>query len=111
MFGREDGSVYAFILRALREMGERRTVAELTRLVIDCGSTAVKAMALLDAANITCNKNTIPKETLSPFVTSGVRVGTPAVTTRGFGKEEMVKIADLFIRYIANLTIICYNTM
>ena len=53
MFGREDGSVYAFILRALREMGERRTVAELTRLVIDCGSTAVKAMALLDAANTT----------------------------------------------------------
>ena len=44
--------------------------------------------------NITANKNTVPGEKHSPFVTSGVRVGTPAATTRGFGVEEMKIIAD-----------------
>ncbi len=53
----------------------------------------------LDAAHITANKNTIPFETLSPFVTSGVRLGTPAVTTRGMGVEEMKQIG----RFIACL--------
>ncbi len=48
----------------------------------------------LDEVNITANKNTVPGEKRSPFVTSGVRVGTPAVTTRGFGKEEMDVIAQ-----------------
>ena len=43
--------------------------------------------------NITANKNTVPNEPESPFVTSGVRIGTPAVTTRGFGEAEMVEIA------------------
>ena len=43
--------------------------------------------------HITANKNTIPGEPLSPFVTSGLRIGTPAVTTRGFGTEEMKRIA------------------
>lgn len=55
-------------------------------MLLDLTSTGVtgKALeALLGQANITVNKNTIPKETLSPFVTSGVRIGTPAVTTRG----------------------------
>ncbi len=49
----------------------------------------------LDAVNITANKNTVPNEPLSPFVTSGVRIGTPAVTTRGFGSPEMVQIAHM----------------
>ena len=58
------------------------------------GRTGKEVEALLDMANITVNKNTIPFETRSPFVTSGIRVGTPYVTSRGFGKEEMEKIAQ-----------------
>lgn len=50
---------------------------------------------LLQNNNITVNKNTIPKETLSPFVTSGIRIGTSAVTTRGFKEEEIKKVAYL----------------
>ncbi|MEE1342703.1 MAG: serine hydroxymethyltransferase, partial [Lachnospiraceae bacterium] len=49
---------------------------------------------LLDAAHITCNKNTIPNDPKSPFVTSGIRIGTPAVTSRGFVEEDMIVIAD-----------------
>ncbi len=48
----------------------------------------------LDEVHITANKNTVPGEKRSPFVTSGVRLGTPSVTTRGFGEEEMIIIAD-----------------
>ena len=48
---------------------------------------------LLDAVNITCNKNTIPNDPKSPFVTSGVRLGTAAVTSRGMNTEDMDKIA------------------
>ena len=47
----------------------------------------------LDAVHITANKNTIPNDPQSPFITSGVRIGTPAVTSRGFGEAEMIKIA------------------
>ena len=49
---------------------------------------------LLDAANITCNKNTIPNDPASPFVTSGIRLGTAAVTTRGFNTEDMDVVAE-----------------
>jgi len=49
----------------------------------------------LDLAAITVNKNTVPKETQSPFVTSGIRIGTPAVTTRGMREPEMERIAEL----------------
>ena len=48
----------------------------------------------LDEVQITANKNTVPNEQRSPFVTSGVRIGTPAVTTRGLGVEEMDRIAE-----------------
>lgn len=49
----------------------------------------------LDCAHITCNKNTIPNDPRSPFVTSGVRLGTPAVTTRGMKEDDMEKIAEI----------------
>ncbi|MCL1791308.1 MAG: serine hydroxymethyltransferase [Peptococcaceae bacterium] len=58
--------------------------------------TGKDAEAILDAANITANKNTIPFDPQSPFVTSGIRVGTPAVTTRGMGGEAMARIAEAF---------------
>ena len=48
----------------------------------------------LDDAHITCNKNTIPNDPRSPFVTSGVRLGTPAVTSRGMNEEDMDLIAE-----------------
>ncbi|MBO5033533.1 MAG: serine hydroxymethyltransferase [Lachnospiraceae bacterium] len=56
--------------------------------------TGKEAEKLLDAANITCNKNTIPNDPQSPFVTSGIRLGTPAVTTRGMVEEDMDVIAE-----------------
>ena len=53
---------------------------------------------MLDRVAITCNKNTIPFDTEKPFITSGIRLGTPAVTTRGFKEAEMVELAG----YIAD---------
>ena len=64
------------------------------------GVTGKELEALLGQANITVNKNTIPKETLSPFVTSGIRVGTPAVTTRGMKEDEMRAIAGFVARVV-----------
>ena len=57
--------------------------------------TGKVAEQALDKAGITANKNTVPRETQSPFVTSGIRLGTPALTTRGMGVKEMVRVADL----------------
>jgi glycine hydroxymethyltransferase len=56
--------------------------------------TAKKAQETLDLAYITCNKNTVPFETRSPFQASGIRLGTPAITTRGMLESEMAEIAD-----------------
>ncbi|MBQ9527945.1 MAG: serine hydroxymethyltransferase [Fretibacterium sp.] len=66
------------------------------------GVTGKEAQIALDRAGITANKNTIPFETKSPMVTSGVRMGTAAVTTRGFGLEEMDRIAGWIDRVIAH---------
>ena len=65
-------------------------------LLVDLTSkdiTGKDAEHALDAAGITVNKNTVPFETRSPFVTSGIRIGTPALTTRGFREQDMVKVA------------------
>ncbi|MBU3143903.1 serine hydroxymethyltransferase [Clostridium sp. CF012] len=64
--------------------------------------TGKEAEKLLDLVGITVNKNTVPNETLSPFVTSGIRIGTPAVTTRGFKEAEMKIIAQLMNETIEN---------
>ncbi|MCI8992462.1 MAG: serine hydroxymethyltransferase [Eubacterium sp.] len=55
---------------------------------------------MLDSVNITCNKNTIPNDPRSPFVTSGVRLGTPAVTTRGMKEEDMDVVAEAIARMV-----------
>ncbi|MES9945987.1 MAG: serine hydroxymethyltransferase [Candidatus Thiodiazotropha sp.] len=60
---------------------------------IEAGLTGKDVDAWLGAANITVNKNAVPNDPQSPFVTSGIRVGTPAVTTRGFGEKECVELA------------------
>jgi glycine hydroxymethyltransferase len=57
--------------------------------------TGKTAQTVLDFAGITTNKNLVPYDTAKPFVTSGIRLGTPAVTTRGMGEPEMAKIAEL----------------
>ncbi|OGL06249.1 MAG: hypothetical protein A3J45_11180 [Candidatus Rokubacteria bacterium RIFCSPHIGHO2_02_FULL_69_13] len=67
------------------------------------GITGKDAQEALDRAWITVNKNTIPFETRSPMVTSGIRIGTPAVTTRGMKEPEMVRIAALIDRVLTNL--------
>lgn len=64
--------------------------------------TGKVAEKVLDQAGITVNKNTIPDDPQSPFVTSGIRLGTPAVTTRGMGTAEMVRIASLIDRALTN---------
>ena len=56
---------------------------------------------MLDEVNITVNKNTIPFETTSPFVTSGVRIGTPSITSRGFNEEDARLVARLIAKVIA----------
>jgi glycine hydroxymethyltransferase len=60
------------------------------------GLTGKEVEKALDEVRITVNKNTVPNDPQSPFVTSGIRVGTPAVTTRGAVKEDMFTIADAF---------------
>jgi len=72
---------------------------DLTDLAITVGD-AEKA---LDDAGITVNKNTIPFDSRSPFVTSGIRVGTPAVTTRGMKEPEMAVIASLIVDVLNDL--------
>src|SRR5207253_10503571 len=67
------------------------------------GITGKDAQEALDRAWITVNKNTVPFETKSPMVTSGIRLGTPAVTTRGMREPEMAEIARLIDRALSDL--------
>ena len=70
----------------------------------DAELTGKEAQAVLDLAGITLNKNTIPDDPRSPFVTSGVRIGTPAVTTQGMLEPEMAQIASLIARALRGRT-------
>lgn len=69
----------------------------------ETGLTGKQAEKALDKAGITVNKNTIPFETKSPFVTSGIRIGTPAVTTRGMKEKEMDVIGDLITEVLEDI--------
>jgi glycine hydroxymethyltransferase len=76
-------------------------------MLVDVGarnSTGKAAEAALDRAFLTCNKNGIPFDTRSPFVTSGIRLGTPAGTTRGFGPAEFRKIGGLIAEVVEGLS-------
>jgi glycine hydroxymethyltransferase len=82
-------------------------------MLVDVGArglTGKECQIALDEAGITVNKNTIPFETRSPFQASGIRLGTPAVTTRGMKEPEMAAIADMIsevlmdIKNLDNLT-------
>jgi len=66
------------------------------------GLTGKAAEAILGKAGITVNKNTIPDDPQSPFVTSGIRIGTPAVTTRGMGRAEMLRIGEMIDRALSH---------
>ena len=67
-------------------------LVDLTGMKVDTGK---EAEHLLDEVGITCNKNAIPFDTQKPFVTSGIRLGTAAITTRGFGVEDMKEVGRL----------------
>jgi glycine hydroxymethyltransferase len=67
------------------------------------GPTGKEVETALDEVWITVNKNTVPRETRSPFITSGVRLGTPAVTTRGFREADMIKVGQIISKVVKNL--------
>ena len=70
--------------------------------LINKNITGKDAEKKLDLANISTNKNTVPGDPQSPFITSGLRIGTPAVTTRGFDEADMAKVADAFALVLDN---------
>lgn len=66
------------------------------------GLNGKQTQELLDSVSITTNKEALPNETLSPFVTSGIRIGTPAMTTRGFNEADARQVAELIVTAIHN---------
>lgn len=70
--------------------------------ITDTGLTGKDAQNLLDSVNITTNKESIPGDRRSPFVTSGLRIGTPAITSRGFNEDDAKKTASLIIEILSN---------
>ncbi len=75
-------------------------------MLVDVGArglTGKECQIALDEAGITVNKNTIPFETRSPFQASGIRLGTPAVTTRGMKEPEMAAIADMISEVLLDI--------
>ena len=89
----------AILCKALQERGFK-IVSDGTDnhlMLVDLqnlGKTGKEVEKLLDSVNITCNKNTVPNDPKSPFVTSGIRLGTPAITSRGVVESDMIMIAD-----------------
>jgi len=73
--------------------------------LVDKGITGKASEAALGAANITVNKNSVPGDPQSPFVTSGIRIGTPAITTRGFGLKEMGMLAAWMADVMDSVTV------
>ncbi|MCY4362115.1 MAG: serine hydroxymethyltransferase [Gammaproteobacteria bacterium] len=71
--------------------------------LISKGITGKDLDAALDRANITVNKNAVPNDPQSPFVTSGIRIGTPSITTRGFGEEQAAQVASWICDIIDNM--------
>jgi glycine hydroxymethyltransferase len=98
----------AYLSNALRELGFRIVSGGTDNhlMLADMrpkGTTGKAAATALDAADITVNMNLIPFDPEKPFVTSGLRIGTPAVTTRGMKEPEMQKIAELIARVVDNI--------
>ena len=99
----------AFVLaNALMEKGYKVVTGGTDNhlLMVDmyssCGMTGKDAETLLDSVGITVNKNTVPFDTLPPMVASGIRMGTAAITTRGFNEDDMIEVARLIDEAIKN---------
>jgi glycine hydroxymethyltransferase len=95
----------AVLCRAVEKLGWRIVSGGTDNhlFLIDLGTDFIsgkKAERWLGLADITLNKNTVPFDTRKPYIASGLRIGTPAVTTRGMGPEEMKKIAELIDRVL-----------
>lgn len=97
-----DALAQALIARGLRIVSGR---TESHLMLVDLRAkniTGKAAEALLGSAHITCNKNAIPNDPEKPFVTSGIRLGSPAMTTRGFGTAEATKVGNLIADLLDN---------
>jgi glycine hydroxymethyltransferase len=97
-----DALAKALIARGLRIVSGR---TESHVMLVDLRAkkiTGKEAEAILGSAHITCNKNAIPNDPEKPFVTSGIRLGSPAMTTRGFGEAEATKVGNLIADVLDN---------